>query len=64
MPTDLSEDIPNFYRQVLYAWYELKKQLFNAIEIQREVLWYNKDIQIENVSVLFKKHYTRTVSYV
>jgi len=51
-PDDLPFDIPMFYRQVLHAWFALKKQPINALDIRREILYFNKNIKIENKYML------------
>jgi len=51
-PDDLPSDMPMFYRQVLHAWFALKKQPSNALDIRREILYFNKNIKIENKYIL------------
>jgi len=50
-PLLLSDDIPLFYRQVLYAWYELNTTPLTGLDIRREIIWLNKYIKIDNMSV-------------
>ena len=53
-PTELSDGLPAFYRQVLYIWHDLQTDPTQPVDIQREYLWFNKFIRIENQS-LFNK---------
>ena len=53
-PNDIILDIPSFYRQILVAWYELRSSPNSALDVRREIIWYNKNIQI-NGTCLFQK---------
>ena len=47
--------VPNFYRQLLYFWYELhSRPPEGADEILDEYLWYNKSILIDKKPIFFK----------
>ena len=52
-PNDLAEDLPAFYRQVLYAWYELATEPSSALDIRRQIIWFNKYLRI-NRDTFFK----------
>ena len=54
-PDDLSGDIPGFYGQVLYAWYQLRQEPNNALDLRRELLRFNDKIRIDNMSIFYKK---------
>ena len=56
-PILLANNIPNFYRQILHAWYELGLQPTSILEIRREILWYNKYIKIDGESFFNKNLY-------
>ena len=36
-PNCLGEEIPNFYRQILYAWFETMPQPISPLEIRRQL---------------------------
>ena len=60
-PEDLASNIPNFYRQILHAWYELKKEPESATGIRREVIWFNNNIKINNECIFEKELYDQGV---
>ena len=62
-PLAISQNMPNFYKEVLSAWFSLKKKPFLVNEIQREVLWYNKYITINKKSIFKKKMYENGVVF-
>ena len=45
-PEDLPTELPLFYRQILYAWFLLKKPPVNGIDVRRESVWYNQFITV------------------
>ena len=45
-PERLADHIPAFYRQILYAWFELAPHPKTALDIRRQMVWYNKYITI------------------
>ena len=47
-PEDLPHDIPFFYLQILYAWFALKNEPQNALDIHREYFIFNRFISINN----------------
>ena len=51
-PNDLAYNIPEFYRQVLHAWFALHKEPLNASDVRREVIFFNKHIQIDNLYII------------
>ena len=54
-PSELSNELPAFYRQVLYIWYSIQNDPTQPVDIQREYIWLNKLIRIDNQS-LFNKN--------
>ena len=56
-PNDLREEIPFFYRQILYSWFELKRVPHSALGIRREILWLHDKIRCDNLSLFDKKLY-------
>ena len=56
-PTCLADGIPPFYRQVLFAWFDLKVEPSNALEVAREIIWLNKYIQVSNECLWNKNLY-------
>ena len=54
---DISVNIPEFYREILHAWFCLKKEPETAQEIQRTVIWKNKYIKIGNKSLFYRELY-------
>ena len=45
-PKDLPSDIPTFYFQVLYAWFSLKEEPKNPLDIRRNYIVFNQHIGI------------------
>ena len=58
-PEELSQEIPMFYRQILYAWYQLKQKPESPLDIRREILWFNEDIKIDHSSVFYQSLYNK-----
>ena len=59
IPTSLSENIQHFYQQILFAWFELKLDPQTSFDIRREVIWFNKHINIGNEPVYYTQLYQR-----
>ena len=47
-PDDLPHTIPSFYREVLYAWLNIKIEPHNALDVRQEYIHFNKFIKIDN----------------
>ena len=62
-PNLWSGEMPYFYRQVLHAWYQLKKSPTEIHEILYEIVWHNKDIKINGKSVIYQDWYDAGVVY-
>jgi exonuclease III len=60
-PKLLANNIPNFYRQILYAWYEMNPQPISIMDIRREILWYNKNIKVGGESLFEKQLYVQGI---
>ena len=60
-PTQLSTDLPQFYRQVLFAWYDCKLNPNEPLEIRREYLWFNKHICINNEPIFITNLYKKSI---
>lgn len=56
-PQDLPDMIPEFYRQVLYAWFDLKEEPVSVSDVQREVIWFNRCMKINNEYIFHQKLY-------
>ena len=54
---NITHDMPLFYRQVLCAWFDLKDEPKNALDIARETVWLNKYITINEECLFYKKLY-------
>ena len=63
-PDKLPSNLPSFYQEVLSSWFSLKLEPKTHHEIQREVLWNNRYIQIENKCIFIKKLYENGVIYI
>lgn len=48
-PYSLPIDIPNFYRQILHAWFGFKKRPSALNEILHSSIWFNQYIIVENL---------------
>ena len=48
-PTDLPLDIPLFYHQILFAWFSLKNEPHDPIQIRNELVLINKYIEIDKM---------------
>ena len=60
-PARLADYIPNFYRQILWAWFETSPTPTSALEIRRQILWFNKHIRIDNKPIFDKHMYNKGV---
>ena len=47
-PTDLPQETPRFYHQVLFAWFNFKKEPQTSLDIRREFIVFNQHISIDN----------------
>ena len=54
-PVDLPQDIPRFYYQILFAWFNLKKEPQTPLDIRRELIVLNQYISIDNKYVYNNK---------
>jgi hypothetical protein len=52
---NVPKNISKFYHEVFSGWFTLKKQPSTADEIQREIIWLNKHVKINN-KVLFQQN--------
>ena len=54
-----------FYKQVLNSWYELRNvQCKTASDVRKQVLWYNKEILIENKPAVYRTLYVNGIVYI
>jgi len=60
----LPKTIPNFYKEIFVAWFMLKNNPVTPGDIQREVIWYNKFIKIDNKSIFIERLYKNGLIYV
>ena len=58
-PDELAEEIPTFYRQVLCAWYEINPEPTSALDIRRQIVWFNKHIRINQDTIFKQQLYTK-----
>ena len=56
---DITQEMPLFYRQVLCAWFDLKEEPKNALDIARETVWLNKYIKISGDCLFYKQLYEK-----
>ena len=47
-PARLSDEIPTFHRQILFAWFEKVPVPESTLDIRRQIIWLNKYIKIDN----------------
>ncbi len=60
-PKDLHTNMPQFYKEILTSWYSLKRNPCAKSEILDEVLWYNKDIIVDNSMIFYPKMYDKNI---
>ena len=60
-PRRLAEYIPDFYRQILYAWFDLNTDPTTGLDIKRQIIWLNKHITIKNKPIYNRKLYQKGV---
>ena len=63
-PLMLPYNIPNFYRQVLFAWFEYKSISNVQKDIPEISIWYNRNIMIANKVVWKPIWYSRGIKYI
>ena len=54
-PKDLPQGIPNFYHQILFAWFSFKRDPTTPLEVRREIIVLNRYISIDNQYFYNKK---------
>ena len=62
--TAISLNLPPFYKEVLNAWFSLKAEPKTIEEVQREILWNNKYVKIDEKSLFNKKLYENGLIYI
>ena len=63
-PYSLPIDIPNFYRQILHAWFGFKKRPSALNEILHSSIWFNQYIIVENLMLWKPRWYSKGISSV
>ena len=63
-PINLPDSMPQFYKEILTYWFELKQQPLNSGEVQREVIWNNRHITIANKSLFIKPLYENGMTFI
>jgi hypothetical protein len=63
-PNVLSDKIPLFYRQALHAWYLTKGTISTIDEVLSEIIWYNRDIQINGECIMYEEWYKQNIVHV
>lgn len=56
-PNCLDESIPSFYRQILFAWFDITPEPQSALDIRRQIIWLNKYIKINKKAIFYKTLY-------
>ena len=54
---NIAKDMPQFYKEILEAWFNMKVEPTDTSGILRETIWYNKNIEIEPRPIFKKKMY-------
>ena len=60
----LPELMPAFYKNILREWFALKEDPQNVADVQREVIWNNRSIKIDNKSIFYRKLYHRGMVFI
>ena len=63
-PNCLPKNLPIFYKLILLSWFALKQEPLTVADIQREVIWNNKFITINNKSLFNKALYSEGLIFV
>ena len=63
-PLMLPYNIPKFYRQVLFAWFEYKSISNVQKDIPEISIWYNRNIKVANKVVWKPIWYSRGIKYI
>ena len=63
-PNEISDDIPLFYKQILYAWVLLKEEPNTYNEILSEMLWLNLNIRINGEMIMYIEWYKKGIVYI
>ena len=61
---ELPLNMPEFYKEVLSAWFSLKSEPKTANNICREVIWNNRFIEIANHTIYNRKLYENGMIYI
>ena len=63
-PETIPYNLPTFYKEVLNAWFQLKNKPTHSEDIQRELIWNNKYIKVNNKSLFNKKLYNQGMIFI
>ena len=63
-PRHIPDYIPEFYRQILFAWFDLKQAPKSIIDVQREVIWCSTHIKIDDKYILESKLYKAGIVFI
>ena len=60
MPDAIAHQVPEFYKQVIHAWFNLRS-ISGKASAKNTFIWNNKDIKIDKKAVFFKLWYKKVV---
>ena len=63
-PNDLPRNLPTFYKLILSSWFALKQEPSTIANVQREIIWNNKFITVNNKSLFNKNLYREGLIFV
>ena len=63
-PNDLPRKLPTFYKLILSSWFALKQEPSTIANVQREIIWNNKFITVNNKSLFNKNLYREGLIFV
>ena len=63
-PCWLPKKLPQFYKDIFYAWFSMKPEPVAIADIQREIIWNNRFIMIENKGLFNQRLYANGLIFI
>ena len=57
----LNKEMPTFYKDILTHWFDTRRKPIDTMDIVDEVIWYNKNIVIDNSMIFYQNFYAKNI---
>ena len=61
---DIPTKLPEFYQNIMIAWFNLKNEPSTTTDIKREIIWFNKYIKVNNSTIYNAKCYANGLRFI